>query len=43
MLLSDRRARLYDDIIEAVECLRHWESDGLVAFKSTLSDKHGLV
>lgn len=30
LLLSDRRNRLGDDLIEASECLRSWANDGLV-------------
>jgi hypothetical protein len=30
LLINDRRTRLKEDIIEASECLRHWQSEGLV-------------
>jgi len=30
ILISDRRNRLGDDLIAAVECLKSWESAGLV-------------
>jgi hAT family C-terminal dimerisation region len=28
ILISDRRNRLKDDIIEANECIRHWTKEG---------------
>jgi hypothetical protein len=29
--LSDRRCRMGDDAVEAVECLKSWQRDGLIA------------
>lgn len=29
--LSDRRCRVGDDVLEAVECLKRWQRDGIVA------------
>ena len=29
--LTDRRCRMYDDAIEALECLKSWQRDGLIA------------
>ena len=29
--LSDRRCRMGDDALEALECLRSWQRDGLIA------------
>jgi hypothetical protein len=29
--LSDRRCRMEDDAIEALECLKSWQQDGLIA------------
>jgi len=29
--LSDRRCRVGDDAVEAVECLKSWQRDGLIA------------
>jgi len=29
--LSDRRCRMGDDILEAVECLKSWQRDGMIA------------
>jgi hypothetical protein len=30
LLINDRRTRLKEDIIEASECLRHWQTEGLI-------------
>jgi len=29
--LSDRRCRMGDDVLEAVECLKSWQRDGVIA------------
>jgi len=29
--LSDRRRRMGDDVLEAVECLKSWQRDGMIA------------
>ena len=29
--LSDRRCRTGDDVLEAVECLKSWQSGGMIA------------
>jgi hypothetical protein len=33
LLIHDRRTRLKEDIIEASECLRNWQSECLIAWK----------
>ena len=30
-LITDRRARLGDDVIEAIECMKSWRKAGLIA------------
>lgn len=36
LMITDRRNRLKEDIIEAVECMKSWQSDGgLGSFKDT--------
>ena len=36
MMVTDRRNRLKEDVIEAVECMKSWGVDtGIVAFKDT--------
>ena len=29
--LSDRRCRMENDVLEAVECLKSWQRDGMIA------------
>jgi hypothetical protein len=31
LTLSDRRCRMGDDAVEALECLKSWQRDGLIA------------
>ena len=31
IMLSDRRCRTGDDMLEAVECLKSWQSGGMIA------------
>jgi hypothetical protein len=33
LLIHDRRTRLKEDIIEASECLRNWQKEGLIGWK----------
>jgi hypothetical protein len=33
LLIHDRRSRLKEDIIEASECLRNWQNEGLIKWK----------
>ena len=37
LLLSDRRNRLGDDIIEACECLKTWEREGFLISSEILA------
>ena len=37
LLLSDRRNRLGDDIIEACECLKAWEREGFLISSEILA------
>ena len=37
LLLSDRRNRLGDDIIEACECLKTWECEGFLISSEILA------
>jgi hypothetical protein len=30
LLVNDRRALLKEDVIEASECLKHWQNEGLI-------------
>jgi hypothetical protein len=33
LLIHDRRSRLKEDILEASECLRNWQNEGLIKWK----------
>ena len=36
LMITDRRNRLKEDIVEAVECMKSWQADGgIVSFKDT--------
>lgn len=36
MMITDRRNRLKEDVIEAVECMKSWGADsGIISFKDT--------
>jgi hypothetical protein len=44
LTLSDRRARLQSEIVEALQCLHHWDvASMLVAWDSTYGDRRGVA